>query len=161
MTGAVAVLNPLLSSEIIKGLNAGQFIFIERGNKVVVEQDINTFVSFTADKGEAFRKNRTLRVMDAIAEDVRSTFENYYLGKCANDEDGRELFREELFAYLTQLYELRAVEKPETFRHHRQPRGYRRQRRRRDGRTAGGRDGEAVHDRDGHVSDVRLRRVMK
>lgn len=111
--GAVAVLNPLLSSEIIKGLNAGQFIFIERGNKVVVEQDINTFVSFTADKGEAFRKNRTLRVMDAIAEDVRSTFENYYLGKCANDEDGRELFREELFAYLTQLYELRAVEEPE------------------------------------------------
>ncbi len=40
-------------------------------------------------------------------------FEDYYLGKCANDEDGRELFREELFAYLTQLYELRAVEKPE------------------------------------------------
>lgn len=111
--GAVAVLNPLLSSEIIKGLNAGQFIFIERGNKVVVEQDINTFVSFTTDKGEAFRKNRTLRVMDAIAGDIRETFENYYLGKCANDEDGRELFREELFAYLTQLYELRAVEKPE------------------------------------------------
>lgn len=111
--GAVAVLTPLLSSEIIKGLNAGQFIFIERGNKVVVEQDINTFVSFTADKGEAFRKNRTLRVMDAIANDVRATFEDHYLGKCANNADGRELFREELFAYLTQLYELQAVERPE------------------------------------------------
>ncbi len=35
------------------------------------------------------------------------------IGKCANDEDGRALFREELFAYLKNLYDLRAVEQPQ------------------------------------------------
>lgn len=111
--GATAVGEVLLASEIIAKLKAGQFIFIQRGNKVVVEQDINTFVGFTTEKGDAFRKNRTLRVMDAIGTDVRQIFEDYYLGKCANDEDGRALFREELFAYLNNLYEIRAVERPE------------------------------------------------
>lgn len=110
--GAVAVSEVLLASEIIAKLNAGQFIFIQRGNKVVVEQDINTFTGFTTEKGDAFRKNRTLRVMDSIGTDVRRIFEDYYLGKCANDEDGRALFREELFAYLSTLYEIRAVERP-------------------------------------------------
>ena len=50
--------------------------------------------------------------MDAIGTDVRTIFEDYYLGKCANDTDGRALFREELFSYLSQLYEVRAIEKP-------------------------------------------------
>ncbi len=110
--GASAVSEVLLASEIIAKLNAGQFLFIQRGNKVVVEQDINTFTGVTAEKGDVFRKNRTLRVMDSIGTDVRRIFEDYYLGKCANDEDGRALFREELFAYLTNLYEIRAVERP-------------------------------------------------
>ncbi len=64
--GAVAVVKPTAFKRNYQGLNAGQFLFIERGNKVVVEQDINTFTGFSTEKGEAFRKNRTLRVMDAI-----------------------------------------------------------------------------------------------
>lgn len=110
--GAAEIEQQLMASEIVALLKAGQFIFIQRGNKVVVEQDINTFTGFSPEKGDAFRKNRTLRVMDAIGTDVRTIFEDYYLGKCANDEDGRALFREELFSYLNQLYEVRAVEKP-------------------------------------------------
>ena len=110
--GAVSVDRQLTASEIVALLKAGHFLFIQRGSKVVVEQDINTFTSFTTEKGNAFRKNRTLRVMDAIGTDVRTIFEDYYLGKCANDTDGRALFREELFSYLSQLYEVRAIEKP-------------------------------------------------
>ena len=111
--GAVAAEPSFLSSEVEKKIGQGQLIFISRGNKAVVEQDINTFTGFSAEKGDAFRKNRTLRVMDAIGGDVRRIFEDYYLGKCANDEDGRALFREELFAYLKNLYNLRAVEQPQ------------------------------------------------
>ncbi len=110
--GAAEVDRHLMASEIIALLKAGQFIFVQRVDKVIVEQDINTFTGFSPEKGDAFRKNRTLRVMDAIGTDVRTIFEDYYLGKCANDEDGRALFREELFSYLSQLYEVRAVEKP-------------------------------------------------
>jgi hypothetical protein len=110
--GAASVDLQLLNSEIIDQIKKGQFLFIQRGDKVVVEQDINTFVGFSAEKGDAFRKNRTLRVMDAIGTDIRTIFEEYYLGKCANDEDGRALFREELYSYLSQLYEIRAVEQP-------------------------------------------------
>ncbi len=110
--GAASVKPAFLPSEIEKKLGQGQFLFLQRGQKVVVEQDINTFTGFSPEKGKAFSKNRTLRVMDAIGGDVRKIFEDYYLGKCPNDADGRALFKEELFAYLNSLYALRAIEEP-------------------------------------------------
>jgi hypothetical protein len=93
--GAVDVNPRLTNSQIIEALEDGEFLFALSAGRPVVEQDINTYKSFTPDKGKAFRKNRTLRVMDGLANDWKATFERYYIGKVDNNADGRNLFRKE------------------------------------------------------------------
>jgi hypothetical protein len=93
--GAVDVNPRLTNSQIIEALEDGEFLFALSAGRPVVEQDINTYKSFTPDKGKAFRKNRTMRVMDGLANDWKTTFERYYIGKVDNNADGRNLFRKE------------------------------------------------------------------
>ena len=68
-------------SEIIEALKAGHLVFTARGGKAVIEKDQNTLTSFSPEKGKAFSKNRVIRVLDMLAEDVQRIFEDYYLGK--------------------------------------------------------------------------------
>jgi len=93
--GAADVNPRLTNSQIIEALENGEFVFTLSAGRPVVEQDINTFKSFTPAKGKGFRKNRTLRVMDGLANDWKVTFERYYIGKVDNNADGRNLFRKE------------------------------------------------------------------
>lgn len=112
--GAVDANPRLLESEIIEALQKGHLVFTPRSGGVILEQDQNSLVSFTPEKGKAFHKNRTLRVLDQLAEDIRRIFEDYYLGKVANSADGRRLFQAELLSYLRSLAELSAIEPPES-----------------------------------------------
>ena len=108
--GAVDVGERYTNSEITAAIQAGEWVFIPRSGGVVVEQDVNTFTSVSADKGAAFSKNRLVRVMDTIANDVKSLFEEKYLGKTGNSADGRSLFKAELAGYFSQLEELGAID---------------------------------------------------
>ena len=99
-----------LNSEIISALEAGEFLFVERNGKAYVEQDINTFVSFASSKGRQFSKNRLLRVMDTLGNDIKSIFEANYLGKMNNSKDGRNLFKSEIVTYVNSLVNIGAVE---------------------------------------------------
>jgi hypothetical protein len=92
------------NSQIITALNNGEFLFTLNGGRAIVEQDINTFKSFTPTKGKAFRKNRTLRVLDGLANDWKRTYETYYIGKVDNNDDGRNLFRKDCIS-LVQTYQ--------------------------------------------------------
>ncbi|MFD2613540.1 phage tail sheath family protein [Paenibacillus gansuensis] len=83
------------NSQTITALNNGEFLFTMNKGRAVVEQDINTFKSFTPTKGKTFRKNRSLRALDSLANDWKDTFESYYIGKVSNNADGRNLFRKE------------------------------------------------------------------
>lgn len=98
------------NSEIIKALQQGEFLFVYRDGKAVVEQDINTFRSFTPTKGKERRKNRVIRVLDNIANDFKRIFEAYYLGKVDNNDDGRNLFRKECIKYLETLQSINAIQ---------------------------------------------------
>jgi len=93
--GAADVSPRLSNSQIVEALENGEFVFALSAGRPVVEQDINTFKSFSPAKGKAFRKNRTLRIMDGLANDWKATFERYYIGKVDNNADGRNLFRKE------------------------------------------------------------------
>jgi len=81
--------------QIIAALLNGEFVFVHNGGKAIVEQDINTFTSFTPTKGKQFSKNRPIRVMDGLANDWKAVYETYYIGKVDNDDDGRNLFRKD------------------------------------------------------------------
>lgn len=101
---AISAYPKLDNEKTIKALDAGQIVFTTRpGQRVVIEQDINSLHKFTAEKPMAFSKNRVMRTLDEIATDTESTFERVYLGKVGNNANGRDLFKADRIAYLTGL----------------------------------------------------------
>lgn len=108
--GAVGVDTKYLNSEIIELLQKGEFVFVARGDKVVVEQDINSFTGYEPKKGKAFSKNRVVRVLDGLANDIKQIFETYYIGKADNNADGRNMFRAEIVHYMETLQGINAVQ---------------------------------------------------
>lgn len=108
--GGVDAAPRLTNSQIIAALQAGEFVFAPSQGRAVVEQDINTLTSFTPDKGRAFSKNRVIRVLDSLANDVKRIFETFYIGKVGNDADGRALLKGEVVSYLTSLEGIGAIQ---------------------------------------------------
>ncbi len=101
---AISAYPKLDNEKTIKALDAGQIVFTTRpGQRVVIEQDINSLHKFTAEKPMSFSKNRVMRTLDEIATDTENTFEKVYLGKVGNNANGRDLFKADRIAYLTSL----------------------------------------------------------
>lgn len=108
--GAVDVSPKYTNSQIIAALEAGEFVFTAIDDRVIVEQDINTLTTFTPEKGKAFRKNRVLRVLDGLANDYKRVFSTSFIGKVANNEDGRNLFKSEIINLTNQYINIGAIE---------------------------------------------------
>lgn len=108
--GAVDAYPRYTSSVIEEMLTEGKFIFTHKRSTAVIEKDINSFVSFSSDKSDIFSKNRVIRILDNIAEDIKTIFEDYYLGKVSNNEFGRSLFASECINYLRNLEEISCIE---------------------------------------------------
>lgn len=98
------------NSQIEAALKNGEFVFVQSNGFAMVEQDINTLKSFTPKKGRHFSKNRVIRVLDSINQDIKRIFEEFYIGKVDNNADGRNLLRNELNNYLTMLQNLNAIQ---------------------------------------------------
>lgn len=109
--GAINIVNPMTSAEVEAALAAG-FMAISRRTDgvIVIEQDINTLTSFTADKPKEFRKNRLIRTLDEIANMVTRLFENRFIGKVNNDTTGRELFKQAVTKEISALQDASAIE---------------------------------------------------
>lgn len=108
--GAVDVAPKYTNSEIIAALQTGEFVFTAMDGRAVVEQDINTLTTFTPEKGKAFSKNRVLRVLDGLANDYLRVFSRSYIGKVANNGDGRNLFKNEIINITNQYQNIGAVQ---------------------------------------------------
>lgn len=98
------------NAQIEAALKNGEFVFGQNNGRAIVEQDINSFKSFTPDKGKIFSKNRVIRVLDGIGNDFKRIFEQFYIGKVDNNDDGRNLFRKECISYLDTLQNINAVQ---------------------------------------------------
>lgn len=107
---AVDVKPRLTNSETISALRNGEFLFTADNGRAVVEQDINTFTSYTPNKAQPFSKNRVIRVLDTINNDFVRIFSLYYIGKVDNNEDGRNLFKGECISYLETLQDIAAIQ---------------------------------------------------
>lgn len=108
--GATAANPKLTNEQTIDALNAGQVVFTTRRNgTAVVEQDINTLVSFTDEKPKDYQKNRVIRTLDGIAMDTAESFESQFIGKVDNDPTGRDLFKANRVAYLRNLSDIHAI----------------------------------------------------
>lgn len=108
--GAVDTLPRLKESAQIAAVEAGQLVFDASRNSVRVLVDINSLHSFGKEKGREFSKNRVLRVLDAIANNTRETWEDNFIGQVTNDADGRDLFKANRAEYLASLQAQGAIE---------------------------------------------------
>lgn len=97
-------------TQLEAAITAGKFIFHKVGDNVRVLKDINTMVTTTADKGDIFKDNQTIRVIDQIANDIATLFNTKYLGVVPNDAAGRISLWADIVKHHEQLEEIRAIE---------------------------------------------------
>ena len=113
--GAVDVSPRMTRSEMETAVKAGKFIFkVDSAQNVTVVYDINSLTTVTVDKGKMFTKNRVIRTLDNIANDITSIFESSYVGRVDNNEDGRSIFKAALVDYFNTLQNMSAVQDFET-----------------------------------------------
>jgi hypothetical protein len=91
-------------------IKAGQIVFHNVYGQIRVLEDINSLTTTTADKGEDFKSNQTIRVIDQIANDIARLFNTKYLGKIPNNASGRISLWGDIVAHHRQLEEIQAIE---------------------------------------------------
>lgn len=111
--GAVDV-NPRFSDDEVKErLKNGEFLltFDPRERVASVEADINSFVSFTKEKDKRFRKNKIIRILDGINNDltreVKAAIKDLKdKGKdIPSNDDGIQIVHALISAYMNELQE--------------------------------------------------------
>jgi len=100
---AVETVPRLTDNQITEAIKAGKIVFIDNFDTVKVCTDINTLTSFTVDKGQEYSKNRVMRVLDQICNDIYRQFSLYYIGKTDNNEAGRNLLKGWIVGYLNEM----------------------------------------------------------
>jgi hypothetical protein len=118
ITGAVSIeyesgAKPYDNAAILDMLAKGQLILSTRQDgAVIIEQDINTLHRPypSADVNYSFSKNRVIRTLDSINNEITNLFETTYIGKIGNDEDGRNVFKGDIISYLTRLQSIGAIQ---------------------------------------------------
>lgn len=109
--GAVDVSPRMTKTEQEAAVTAGKFIFkVDSAQNVTAVYDINSLTTVTVEKGKMFTKNRVIRTIDNIANDITSIFESNYVGKVNNNEDGRSLLKASLVDYFVTLENMGAVQ---------------------------------------------------
>ena len=108
--GEFTVITDYKQSELEAAIRAGELIFHKVGDEVRVLDDINSLVSVTDEKGEDFKSNQTIRVLDQVGNDIALLFNNKYLGKIQNNKSGRVSFWSDIVAYDKELEKLQAIE---------------------------------------------------
>jgi len=107
--GELDIFTSYKKSELKEAVQKGKFIFYGDKDDVRVLKDINSFVSFSSDKNSDFQNNQIIRILDAVANDTAKIFNTYYLGKCQNNDLGRDIFKTELVNYHQQLMAIGAI----------------------------------------------------
>lgn len=101
--GAVDVSPRLTNSGYAQALAAGKFVLFADNGVVKVEQDINSLVTYTTDISEVYHKNRVIRLLNTIANDIYRQFSNGYIGVVNNNATGRMQFKSTIVGYLLNI----------------------------------------------------------
>ncbi|MCC8136259.1 MAG: phage tail sheath family protein [Ruminococcus sp.] len=106
--GAIAVVDAKSHEEAVAAINAGEFFFsVSEQGDVIVEYDINSLITFSDGKGESYRKNRVLRVLDAFHD---SLVLNFPPNKYDNNSTGWDIMEGVGKSVLKLYYEAGAID---------------------------------------------------
>jgi len=96
-------------AQLVAGILAGKLMFHSVGTNVRVLKDINTLLTLSDTKGELFKSNQTIRVIDQIGNDIAKIFNEQYLGIVQNDDIGRLSLWSSIVTHHKALETLRAI----------------------------------------------------
>lgn len=91
-------------------ITSGQIVFHNVYGDICMLEDINSLTTTTEDKGEDFKSNQTIRVIDQIANDIAKLFNTKYLGKIQNNSSGRISLWADIVKHHRDLEGLQAIE---------------------------------------------------
>lgn len=97
-------------AQLESAIKTGKFAFHQVDNDVRVLEDINSLTTITDVKGDIFKDNQTIRVIDQIANDIAVLFNTKYLGAVPNDNAGRISLWSDIVKHHQQLNDIRAIE---------------------------------------------------
>ena len=108
--GEYTVVTNKTQSQLEDCIENGQIAFHLVYGNVRLLEDINSLTETTDEKGEDFKSNQTIRVIDQIANDIAKLFNTKYLGKIPNNASGRVSLWADIVAHHKQLEAMQAIE---------------------------------------------------
>lgn len=108
--GEYSVVTDKTQTELEECLANGQIVFHLVYDDVRMLEDINSLTETNMDKGEDFKSNQTVRVIDQIANDIAKLFNTKYLGKIPNNASGRVSLWADIVAHHRELEAVQAIE---------------------------------------------------
>lgn len=97
-------------AQLTKAIQSGEFALHKVGSDIRVLEDINSLVTTSDTKGDIFKDNQTIRVIDQIANDIAVLFNTKYLGVVPNDAAGRISLWTDIVKHHEQMQDIRAIE---------------------------------------------------
>ena len=108
--GAIDIVPRKTKAEMEAAITAGEFIFkVDSAQNVTAVYDINSLTTMSDTKGKPFTKNRVIRTLYGINNDITEIFESNFVGQLSNNEDGRSQLRATIVEYFSELQRMGAV----------------------------------------------------
>lgn len=101
--GAASASPKLTDAQVEAAIAAGQLCFIDTFGTVKICTDIDTKTTITPTEGAEFKKNRVMRVINQLCNDIYRYFSENFIGKVDNNESGRNLLRAWIVGYLNEM----------------------------------------------------------
>lgn len=92
-------------------VNKGEFFIWYDGEKFKMSRAMNSLVTTTQGKLEAYQTIKSVDVMDMIYDDVKKTAQDSYIGKYTNDYDNKQLLITAIMGYFKELEVGRLLQK--------------------------------------------------
>lgn len=108
--GEFEVIADYTQTQLEDAIKTGKLVLHKVGSDIRILEDINLLVTMSETKGDDFKKNQTIRVIDQIANDIATIFNTKYLGNVPNDESGRISLWADIVKHHEQLQAIRAIE---------------------------------------------------
>lgn len=77
----------LTDEEKDAAVDRGELIIVNDGRKCKIARGVNSLVSTSENKPEEFKKIKLIDILDLLADDIRFTAEDNYIGKVTNNYD--------------------------------------------------------------------------
>lgn len=92
-------------------VNSGEFFIWYDGEKFKMSRAMNSLVTTTQGKLEAYQTIKSVDIMDAIYDDIKKTAQDSYIGKYTNDYDNKQLLISAIMGYFKELEDGRLLQK--------------------------------------------------